>query len=333
MDKPVPLLQVRNLAHEYPLSGGVLRRASGCVRAVDDVSFDIYPGECLGLVGESGSGKTTVARAILRALRPTRGEVRLRLDDREVELARAPASQLRAVRRHLQMVFQDPYTSLNPRMTVREIVEEPLLLHGMTDRRARETRVRELLREVGLPEQHLSRYPHAFSGGQRQRIGIARALALRPKLIVADEPVSALDVSMQAQVLNLLQELQHRGGLTYLFIAHDLGVVRHIADRVAVMYAGRLVEVAPAESLFTAPCHPYTRMLLAAMPVPDPTRRASRALPAGEIADPAHIPPGCAFHPRCPHAVARCREAVPDSRELAPGHHVRCHRAEELAAG
>ncbi|HEY3417497.1 MAG TPA: oligopeptide/dipeptide ABC transporter ATP-binding protein [Armatimonadota bacterium] len=305
-------------------------RATGEVRAVDDVSFAVLPGECLGLVGESGSGKTTVGRTILRAMPPTAGEVLFQLDDKSIDLATMPAKELRSLRRHFQMVFQDPYSSLNPRMTVLDIIGEPLLIHGMRSRKAREERVCALLRQVGMQEQHLNRYPHAFSGGQRQRIGIARALALNPRLIVADEPVSALDVSVQAQVLNLLRELQEGLGLTYLFIAHDLSVVRHVCDRVAVMYAGKIVEMAAVDDLYGMPRHPYTEALLSAIPIPDPRRRSQRILLSGEVADPAHLPTGCAFHPRCRYAEARCREQAPEMREIAPNREVRCHRAEEL---
>jgi len=325
-----PLLWVRNLKKHFPITRGVFGRVVGQVRAVDDVSFTLREGECLGLVGESGSGKTTVGRAILRAFAPTAGEVLFRVDGKAVDVAKATGEQLKALRRHMQMIFQDPYSSLNPRMTVLDVVGEPLLVNGMRNRRERERRVRKLLAQVGLKPEHLRRYPHAFSGGQRQRIGIARALALEPKLIVADEPVSALDVSVQAQVLNLLAELQGRLGLTYLFIAHDLSVVRHIADRVAVMYCGRLVEVTDVDRLFAAPKHPYTEALLSAVPVPDPRRRSRRILLSGEVADPSRVPPGCPFHPRCRHAEAECRERVPELRELEPGHAARCHFAGQL---
>jgi len=323
------LLDVRDLKKYFPVVGGVLRRVVGQVRAVDGVSFSLEEGECLGLVGESGSGKTTAGRCILRALEPTDGTVTFRLDGRTVDVAHAPRDELKVLRRHMQMIFQDPYSSLNPRMTVQDIVGEPLLVNGVR-RREREARVRELLVQVGLKPHHLRRYPHAFSGGQRQRIGIARALALEPKLIVADEPVSALDVSVQAQVLNLLAELQERLGLTYLFIAHDLSVVRHISDRVAVMYVGRLVELASVDRVFAAPRHPYTEALLSAVPVPDPTRRPERILLSGEVADPGNPPPGCAFHPRCRYAQPECRKTVPELREIEPGHFARCHFAGTL---
>lgn len=300
----------------------------GQIRAVDGISFDLYHGECLGLVGESGSGKTTVGRSILRALSPTDGQVLFRLDDRSYDLATATEETLRPLRQHMQMIFQDPYSSLNPRMTVFDIIGEPLLVNNVSDRSEREQRVQELLTQVGLKPEHMRRYPHAFSGGQRQRIGIARALALHPKLIVADEPVSALDVSVQAQVLNLLQELQETFQLTYLFIAHDLSVVGHISDRIAVMYAGKLVELGATDELFRQPRHPYTEALLAAVPVPEPSRDRKRTLLSGEVADPANLPSGCVFHPRCPYAEDRCKTEVPEFREIATGHLARCHLVE-----
>jgi len=300
----------------------------GQIRAVDGVSFDLHHGECLGLVGESGSGKTTVGRAMLRALSPTAGQILFRLDGQSYDLATATEKTLRPLRRHMQMIFQDPYSSLNPRMTVSDIIGEPLLVNGVSDRSKREQHVRGLLTQVGLKPEHMRRYPHAFSGGQRQRIGIARALALHPKLIVADEPVSALDVSVQAQVLNLLQELQKTFQLTYLFIAHDLSVVHHISDRIAVMYAGRLVELGTADELFRQPRHPYTEALLAAVPIPQPRRNLKRVLLSGEVADPANLPSGCVFHPRCPYTEDRCKTEVPEFREIATGHLTRCHLAE-----
>ena len=325
-----PLLRVRDLKKYFPITRGFFNRVVNHVRAVDGVSFDLYPGECLGLVGESGSGKTTVGRTVLRALAPTGGDVYFRANGEEVDVARASHETLKTLRRHMQMIFQDPYSSLNPRMTVLDIVGEPLLVNGVGSRREREDRVRELLVQVGLKPHFLRRYPHAFSGGQRQRIGIARALALHPKLIVADEPVSALDVSVQAQVLNLLQELQAQFGLTYLFVAHDLSVVRHISDRVAVMYVGRLVELADVDRLFEVPLHPYTEALLSAVPTTDPMKRRKRILLSGEVADPSRAPSGCAFHPRCRYADAQCREAVPELREVGDGRFVRCHFAETL---
>ncbi|MBI4559815.1 MAG: ATP-binding cassette domain-containing protein [Candidatus Hydrogenedentes bacterium] len=308
-------------------------RVTGYVRAVDAVSFDLYQGECLGLVGESGSGKTTVARSILRAVRPTSGELLFHINGQTVDVAQASSSELKRLRRHMQMIFQDPFGSLNPRMTVFEIIGEPLLVNGLRDRRQRKARVRELLRQVGLNEEYLYRYPHAFSGGQRQRIGIARALALHPKLIVADEPVSALDVSVQAQVLNLLLHLQRQFGLTYLLIAHDLGVIRHVSDRVAVMYAGKLVELATVDEIFTRPAHPYTEALLSAIPKPDPERRTKRIVLKGEAADPSHLPTGCAFHPRCPYAQPLCAEREPLWEEVRPDHFARCHFALNNPAG
>jgi len=325
-----PLLRVANLRKHFPLTGGFLGRTIGHVRAVDDVSFDLLAGECLGLVGESGSGKTTLGRVILRAWRPTGGRILFRPNGEFVDLAAMTQRQLKPVRRHMQMIFQDPYSSLNPRMTVLDIIGEPLRVNGIAGRRRREDRVRELLAEVGLDPAHLRRYPHAFSGGQRQRIGIARALALRPRLIVADEPVSALDVSVQAQILNLLQELRTRLGLSYLLIAHDLSVVRHVCDRVAVMYVGRLVETAEVGRLFDSPLHPYTEALLSAAPIADPQRPAERIVLAGEVADPADPPPGCHFHPRCRYAQDICRQETPELREIRPGHAARCHFAESL---
>jgi len=325
-----PLLQIKDLKKHFPIVKGFLNRIVGHVYAVDGVSFDLYEGECLGLVGESGSGKTTVGRTILRALSPTGGQVLFRANGETIDVAKASQETLKKLRRHMQMIFQDPYSSLNPRMTVSDIIGEPLLVNGVRSRREREERVRELLIQVGLKPQHLQRYPHAFSGGQRQRIGIARALALHPRLIVADEPVSALDVSVQAQVLNLMQELQERFKLTYLFIAHDLSVVRHISDRVAVMYAGRLVELAGVEELFRIPLHPYTEALLSAVPVPDPKKRSKRILLSGEVADPGNLPSGCVFHPRCRYVEDKCRHEPPKFREINPGHFARCHFADIL---
>ncbi len=329
-EKKQPLLQVKDLKKHFPIVSGFFNQIVGYIHAVDGVSFDLRAGECLGLVGESGSGKTTVGRTILRALSPTAGEVLFQANGEVVDVARASQKTLKDLRRHMQMIFQDPYSSLNPRMTILDIIGEPLLVNGVRSRQEREDRVRELLLQVGLKPQHLRRYPHAFSGGQRQRIGIARALALHPRLIIADEPVSALDVSVQAQVLNLLQELQERFGLTYLLIAHDLTVVRHISDRVAVMYAGRLVELAEVDGLFTAPLHPYTEALLSAAPVPEPGRRSKRILLSGEVADPSNLPSGCVFHPRCAYVEDRCRHERPEFREIAPRHFARCHFAEKL---
>jgi peptide/nickel transport system ATP-binding protein len=329
-EEKTPLLQVQGLKKHFPIVKGFFNKVVGQVRAVDGVSFDLIEGECLGLVGESGSGKTTVGRTILRALEPTAGKVLFKPHGEVIDIASAPLGVVKKLRPHMQMIFQDPYASLNPRMTVLDLVGEPLLVNGLKDRKAREVRVQELLVRVGLKPHFLRRYPHAFSGGQRQRIGIARALALNPKLVVCDEPVSALDVSVQAQALNLLQELQEELGLTYLFVAHDLSVVRHISDRVAVMYVGKIVEVSPVDELFENPLHPYTETLLSAVPVPDPKRKKKRGVLWGEVADPANAPSGCAFHPRCAYVQDVCREEIPELREIEPGHLSRCHFAETL---
>jgi peptide/nickel transport system ATP-binding protein len=326
------VLEVRGLKKFYPIHRGLLGRRVGEVRAVDDVSFSIARGETLSLVGESGCGKTTTSRCILRAITPTAGEIRFRGEGgSEIDVAPLSRQQLQPLRRQMQMIFQDPFSSLNPRMTIAEIIGEPLLVNGMRDARQRNKRVADLLELVHLPSAYLNRFPHAFSGGQRQRIGIARALALSPALVVADEPVSALDVSVQAQIVNLLLELQDRLGLAYLFVAHDLSVVKHISHRVAVMYAGRIVEVAPTAALFDTPRHPYTEALLSAVPVPDPRRRAKRIVLEGEVADPSNPPTGCHFHPRCRYAIDSCRQETPALREIAPGHAVRCLRAAELS--
>ena len=325
------LLEVEGLKKYYPIQKGLLRRTVGYVKAVDDVDLTIYEGETLGLVGESGCGKTTTGRCILRAIEPTAGAIRLRIDERMLDMGALDRKALRAIRRHAQMVFQDPYSSLNPRMTVLEIIAEPLRAAGMIKGRKLEERVKEIMRLVGLEVMHLKRYPHAFSGGQRQRIGIARALASGPRLVVADEPVSALDVSVQAQILNLLQLLQRELGLTLLFVAHDLSVIEHISDRVVVMYCGKIVELAETEPLFLEPKHPYTEALLSAVPKPDPDIKKERMILHGEVANPANPPSGCYFHPRCRYARQICRETAPMLSEIAPGRSVRCHLAEELS--
>ena len=326
MSEP-PLLEVSNLTRHYDVGGGFLRgRPSGQIRAVDGVSFAIARGETLALVGESGCGKSTLARLVLRLIDPTAGRIRFEGED----VTTLGGDRLRRLRRRMQMVFQDPFGSLNPRMTVSEILEEPLLVHGIGDRPARRARVTELLGLVGLAGYHAERRPQEFSGGQRQRIGIARALAVQPSLIVCDEPVSALDVSIQAQVVNLLQDLQARFGLAYLFIAHDMAVVRHVADRVAVMYLGRILEVAPADRLFAASRHPYTRALLAAVPRVNAEGAASRDLQDGDVPSPMAVPSGCRFHPRCRFATERCIREEPQLVEALPGHLAACHHAAEL---
>jgi oligopeptide/dipeptide ABC transporter ATP-binding protein len=316
-----PLLSVRHLCKFFPIySKGFVRKKVGDVCAVNDVSFDVLPGETLGLVGESGCGKTTTARSILRALTPTSGDVLFRVNDHAVNLATLPERELKPLRPRLQMIFQDPFSSLNPRMTIEQIVGEPLVIHRLATGSERSDRVAEILRNVGLKPEHRKRYPHEFSGGQRQRIGIARALIMRPSLVVADEAVSALDVSVQAQVINLLADLQEQFQLTYIFVAHDLSVVRHICDRVAVMYAGRIVELAPTDELFAGPQHPYSKLLLSAVPHPDPDVKMNLNV-RGEVADPANLPTGCAFHPRCPDRFAPCDRDRPD---LLPTTGTRC---------
>lgn len=350
---PEPLLRVRGLRKWFPIKVGVFSTTIGHVKAVDDVDLDVFPGECLGLVGESGSGKTTLGRCLLRAMNATGGQALYQSRQGQVDLVGASSRRIKRLRRELQMIFQDPYASLNPRMTVFDVIGEPLLAAGIKDRAQRKQRVGKLLKQVGLNPEHMRRYPHAFSGGQRQRIGIARALALSPRLIVADEPVSALDVSVQAQILNLLAQLKSEMNLTYLFIAHDLGVVRHLCDRVAVMYVGRIVEIAPTDRLFREPRHPYTQALLKAIPEADPHRRFPHVPLTGEVADPSAPPSGCAFHPRCSltrelaqHAtadqtlcigeparkrvMARCVREMPElAPNDAPGA-CRCHFADQM---
>src|SRR5262245_60430719 len=323
MSPDAVLLEVRDLVKHFEVGAGFVGGHRGTVRAVDGVSSTLRRGETLGLVGESGCGKTTTGRCVLQLERPTSGSVVFEGRD----LTTLEEGELRAVRRRMQVIFQDPYSSLNPRMTVGDIVEEPLAVHRIvTDGAARAARVRQLLSHVGLLAQHARRYPHQLSGGQRQRVGIARALAMEPSLITCDEPVSALDVSIQAQIINLLEDLQAEFGLTYLFIAHDLAVVRHISDRVAVMYLGKIVEVADRKALYDEPLHPYTRALLSAVPIPDPQVEVQRerTVLGGEVPSPLHPPSGCVFHPRCPIAIERCRGEVPELREVRPGQRAAC---------
>jgi oligopeptide/dipeptide ABC transporter ATP-binding protein len=317
------LVETRNLVKYYPIRGGVLMKEVAAVKAVDGVSVAIREGETLGLVGESGCGKSTLGRAILRLEEPTSGEV---LFEGQNILTFDP-KQLRALRRQMQIIFQDPFSSLNPRKTVAQIVGEPLLVHGLGNRLERDQRVEELLGVVGLRAEHMRRYPHMFSGGQRQRIGVARALALNPKLVICDEAVSALDVSIQAQVLNLLRDLQDEFGLTYLFISHDLHVVEHVSDRVAVMYLGKVVELAAKAEIYLRPLHPYTQALLSASPMPDPTVKRQRIILKGDVPSPINPPPGCRFHTRCPYAESVCRQSEPELREERDGHFAACHFA------
>ena len=330
---PHPLLEVKGLNMHFPIRKGLLSRTVGHVKAVDDVTFTICEGETLGLVGESGCGKTTTGRSILRSYEPTAGElIYHRADGETADLVGLNQQALKRYRREIRMIFQDPQSSLNPRLPVLELVGEPLKVNGLAKGKALEERVADLLSKVGLRPEYMRRYPHAFSGGERQRIGIARALALEPRLVVADEAVSALDVSVQAQTLNLLQDLQDELGLTYLFIAHDLSVVEHIADRVAVMYVGKVVELASTGELYGNPQHPYTEALLSAVPKPDPRLRdkGTRIRLEGEVADPASPPSGCYFHPRCRYAKDRCRRETPTLRDVGGGHLAACHFAEEL---
>ncbi len=318
------LLEVKNLKVHFPVKPGLFRRAHEFVKAVDDVSFSIEPGETLGLVGESGCGKTTLGRAIVRLVEPTAGSVLLGGED----ITRMTGTELRARRRKFQIIFQDPYGSLNPRMTVEQIVGEALDIHQLTDSpSARQKRITELLKAVGLDAVYAQRYPHEFSGGQRQRIGIARALAVEPDLIICDEPVSALDVSVQAQIINLLQDLQQQHGIAYLFIAHDLAVVEHISRRVMVMYLGKIVETADAKTLISEPKHPYTQALISAVPEVDPETKRQRIVLPGDVPSPIHPPPGCPFHPRCPIAEARCQVEIPALREISAVHLAACHLA------
>jgi len=332
------LLEVKGLKKFFPIHKGFLRKVVGYVKAVDDVSFYVREGETLGLVGESGCGKTTAGRTILRLYEPTGGQVLWKSkllakggeEEVQVDLAEMDHGQMKLIRREIAMIFQDPINSLNPRMTVGDIIAEPMVIHGQYQQERSEAIIVNLLTRVGLRPDHLRRYPHEFSGGQRQRIGIARALSLNPRLVICDEPVSALDVSIQAQVLNLLKDLQNDFGLTYLFIAHDLSVVEHISDRVAVMYVGSMVELAPSELLYQNPLHPYTEALLSAVPKPDPDLRMTRIVLPGDVPNPASPPPGCKFHPRCRYAEDVCKHEVPAFVEAAPGHFVACHLSDKL---
>jgi peptide/nickel transport system ATP-binding protein/oligopeptide transport system ATP-binding protein len=319
------LLQVKNLVKYFPIKGGIMQRVVAQVKAVDDVSFTVKKGETLGLVGESGCGKTTVGRTLLRLTPATSGSVIFGGQD----VFQLKGNELKAIRRDMQIIFQDPYSSLDPRMPIGESVAEGLLVHGMRDSKKRNQIVMEMIKRVGLEDYHVRRYPHEFSGGQRQRIGIARALALQPKFIVCDEPVSALDVSIQSQVLNLLKDLQREFGLTYLFIAHNLGVVEHISDRVGVMYLGKMAELTDRETLFRDPLHPYTKALLSAIPIPDPTIHRERIILQGDVPSPINPPKGCNFHPRCPMAIDKCKVDMPKMEELKPGHFVSCWVAKQ----
>lgn len=330
--KQEPLLEVVELKKYFPIKRGFFKRVVGHVKAVDNLSLYINEGETLGLVGESGCGKTTAGRSILKAISPTSGKVIFRDPTMgKIDVAELEKDDLIKVRRNMRMIFQDPYASLNPRMTLLDIVGAPMRALKLSSGKELEEQVAEMLKRVGLRPEYMRRYPHAFSGGQRQRIGLARALAPNPKFVVCDEPVSALDVSVQAQILNLLQDLQTDMGLTYLFVAHDLSVVAHICDRVAVMYVGKLVELASTQELYVSPLHPYTEALMSAIPLPNPKKREKRVLLTGEVASPANPPSGCYFHPRCNYCVDVCKTVEPELRELKPGHFVKCHRAEELS--
>ncbi|MGG4455893.1 ABC transporter ATP-binding protein [Brevibacillus porteri] len=316
-----PLLEVKGLQQHFPIKGGFLKRKTGHVKAVDGIDLTVYPGETLGIVGESGCGKSTTGRTILRLLEPTAGEVWFDGKD----LAKLPKEEMRVMRRNLQMIFQDPYASLNPRMTIKQILMESLMVHNIGTKAEREKVIEEIIQVVGLRKEHLNRHPHDFSGGQRQRIGIARALVVKPKLIIADEPVSALDVSIQSQVLNLLKDLKKEFNLTLMFISHDLSVVKHLCDRIAVMYLGRIVEIADKRTLFENPSHPYTRALLSAVPAAKPRQKRERILLTGDLPSPANPPSGCTFHPRCPYATETCKTQVPSLSDIGKGQLVSCH--------
>lgn len=325
------LLEVKSMKKYFPIKKGFLKRTVGFVKAVDDVNLSIKEGETFGLVGESGCGKTTLGRCILRAIEPSDGSVHFRNQQgKVVDITDLDFKKLRNYRRDMQLIFQDPYSSLNPRMTVLNIIGEPLICNKIAHGRELRDKVKDLMEVVGLNSKHLERYPHAFSGGQRQRIGIARALATNPRLVICDESVSALDVSIQAQILNLLQDLQQQFHLSYLFISHDLGVIQHISDRVGVMYVGKMVESAATKEAFNHPKHPYTESLLAAKPIPDPRRRPERIILEGEVANPADPPSGCYFHPRCKYAKEICRQKAPALEEVEPKHYAACHFAKEL---
>ena len=327
----IKILEVKNLKKYFPIRKGLLQRIVGNVRAVDDVSFTIKENEVLGLVGESGCGKTTVGRTILRLYDPTEGEIWFHAEDgKRVDIANIDLKAMKPLRQEMRMIFQDPFSSLNPRLTVKDIISEPLFIHKIAKGREAEDRVAELMQSVGLDPAYMRRYPHEFSGGQRQRIGLARTLSLSPRLIIADEPVSALDVSVQAQVLNLLQELQEKLGLTLLFVAHDLSVVEHVSDRIAVMYVGKLVEVAETTKLLRNPLHPYAEALISAVPPADPAIQLDRIIMQGDVPSPANPPPGCVFHPRCRYAKDICSREIPTLQEMKPGHFASCLFADEL---
>lgn len=315
------ILQVKDLKTHFPIKGGILKRTIGHVKAVDDISLDIFKGETLGIVGESGSGKSTLGRTILRLLDPTEGQIIFNGHD----ITKLSTPKMRKHRRDMQMVFQDPYASLNQRMTIGELLEEPMYVHGLYTKKERRAKAKQLLEIVGLPQESVSKYPHEFSGGQRQRIGIARALTINPSLVIADEPVSALDVSVQSQVLNLMTDLQDEFDLTYLFIAHDLAVVKHISDRVGVMYLGKMMEISPKKDLYDNPMHPYTQALLSAIPSPDPKIKKERIILQGDLPSPSNPPSGCVFRTRCPEAHERCKEVIPPLTHMGNGHYVACH--------